>query len=78
MTIKQGKYMRKYIFIVTVCSAGWLSVAALPQNNNYSHLKTTRIAGKELFFQKKCQECHTLAETAEGELTPVTEKRSDD
>jgi mono/diheme cytochrome c family protein len=47
-------------------------------NQKYSHLRTTQIAGKKLYFQKNCQECHTLGTEKEGKLTPVTDKRNDE
>ncbi len=40
-----------------------------------SHLRMTQIAGLELFSTKKCSQCHTLEEKAEGELTPVLNRR---
>ena len=53
-------------------------VAVKSQNRTYSHLRPTQIAGKELYIQKKCGDCHTLNKQSEGELTPVNSKRSDD
>lgn len=43
-----------------------------------SNLRLTQIAGHELFALKKCADCHTLANKAEGKLTPVPSKRDDD
>ena len=53
-------------------------MAALRGDATYSHLRTTQIAGKELWFQKKCDDCHTLSNQADGKLTPVPQKRSDE
>jgi len=43
-----------------------------------SHLRLTQIAGKVLYDLKNCAECHTLGAKAEGKLTPVTNKRTDE
>ncbi|MFQ5650557.1 MAG: cytochrome c [bacterium] len=43
-----------------------------------STLRMSQIAGHELFVLKKCNECHTLANKAEGELTPLGSKGEDD
>lgn len=42
------------------------------------NLNVAQIAGKHLFALKKCSDCHTLADKAEGNLTPVTNKREND
>jgi mono/diheme cytochrome c family protein len=48
------------------------------KDSTNSNLRVTQIAGKNLFSLKKCVNCHTLADKAEGKLTPVTNKREDD
>jgi cbb3-type cytochrome oxidase cytochrome c subunit len=45
---------------------------------SYSNLTTAQIAGKHLFTLKKCADCHTLGAEADGKLTPVANKRSDE
>lgn len=57
-----------------------LSFLALSKQSNTiktSELRLTQIAGHELFHAKKCAECHTLGEKAEGKLTPIPNMRED-
>lgn len=74
--------MQKVSGMAAVASAALLFVA-FSQNKDqrqldYSDLKVSQIAGKKLFGLKDCTKCHTLSGKADGELTPVADKRSDD
>lgn len=66
-----------------VAAVGFVTffLLALTQNKDqqglsYSNLKVSQIAGKNLFGLKDCTGCHTLADKADGKLTPVTNRRS--
>jgi mono/diheme cytochrome c family protein len=52
-------------------------LANAPETSS-SDLAVTQIAGKELWTQKKCVDCHTLTDKAEGKLTPVPNKGTDE
>jgi mono/diheme cytochrome c family protein len=49
----------------------------LEDRQKTSHLLLTQIAGKNLFLQKKCNDCHVLTDEAQGKQTPVLNKRND-
>lgn len=73
--------MRKTIFsslFVIFCFA-FLAISPRHQEKKLdnSNLRVTQIAGKKLFDLKNCVDCHTLAQKAEGKLTPVANKRDD-
>ncbi|RMD94595.1 MAG: cytochrome c [Calditrichaeota bacterium] len=42
---------------------------------SYGHIALQKIAGKKLYFLKKCNDCHTLAAAAEGKRTPIKKMR---
>lgn len=42
-----------------------------------SHLRTTQLAGAQLFQLKNCTQCHTSGEKGDGKLTAVNEIRED-
>jgi cbb3-type cytochrome oxidase cytochrome c subunit len=70
--------MNKPKMLLCYLSLAFLAMATRPPDMKYSHLRTSQIAGKELFVRKACTDCHTLKPTAENDLTPVSNKRSDE
>ena len=73
--------MRNAIALILVSIS--LMFLAIAQESGSKSVKTsnvrlTQIAGHELFTLKKCADCHTLASAAQGDLTPVPNKRDDD
>lgn len=73
--------MRNRAALLGILSVGLLAVAFTQSEKravSNSNLTVPQIAGKNLFTLKKCLDCHTLGDKAEGKLTPVTNKRNDD
>lgn len=70
--------------ITTIASLG-LSLLAFSQESDKKaqsngNLALPKIAGKELFHRKGCDECHTAGEAAatEGKKTPIRSERNED
>jgi cbb3-type cytochrome oxidase cytochrome c subunit len=76
----QGRSMQcKTPFTVYILAAMTIVSAVASENDTSNggngNLTVLQIAGKKLFELKGCIDCHTLAEAAEGKLTPVVSKR---
>jgi len=67
----------KYIQLSIIILWGIASAAALVGQNavKTSDLTLSKVAGYQLFSEKKCNVCHTLGSGAEGELTSVASMR---
>ncbi len=71
----------RYLLLVILLGAALagLWAATAPQEKtdevSYGRLNIAAVAGRQLFALKKCAECHTRGETAEGERTPVRNQR---
>jgi mono/diheme cytochrome c family protein len=64
-------------FVGIISLAFVLPLASQEKQASNSNLPIPRIAGKQLYFGKNCNECHTLGDKAEGEKTPVKTTREE-
>ena len=72
------KRVASLLIIGSLCVVALIAASKTQEKKaNTSNLHVTQIAGKKLFQLKNCVDCHTLANKADGKLTPVTNKRDD-